>query len=120
MILVDTSIWITHLRQGDRRLTGLLEETAVSTHPFVIGELALGRLRQRDEILKLLDNLPSATVASHEEVMVLIERHELVGTGIGWVDAHLLASALLTDNLLWTLDRRLATVAKELGVAHPS
>ena len=98
-------------------MTGLLEETAVSTHPFVIGELALGQLHQRDEILKLLDNLPSATVASHDEVMVLIERHELVGTGIGWVDAHLLASALLADNLLWTLDRKLATVAELLGIA---
>jgi len=105
---------------GRSATSRLLEETAVSTHPFVNGELALGRLRQRDEILKLLDNLPSATVASHEEVMVLIERRELVGTGIGWVDAHLLASALLTDDFLWTLDRQLARIAKDLGVGYPS
>lgn len=117
MILVDTSVWVQHLRLGTSRLATLLEETRVLTHPFVIGELALGRLRKRTEILALLDNLPSLAAASHDEVLTLIEERDLAGSGIGWVDAHLLAAALLTDAPLWTLDRRLAAVAERLDIA---
>ena len=119
MILVDTSVWIDHFRQGEPRLGKMLDEMAVLTHPFVMGELALGRLDQRHEILDLLGNLPPAKLASHDEVLTMIEQRGLAGSGIGWVDAHLLAAALLSDALLWTLDRQLARVAQGLGVhAH--
>lgn len=116
MILVDTSVWVEHLRHGESRLVALLEEMRVLTHPFVIGELALGQLEQRSEILDLLGNLPSADAATQTEVLTLIDQRELTGSGIGWVDAHLLAAALLADASLWTLDRKLATVAKRLGL----
>ena len=118
MILVDTSVWVAHLRQGNARLATLLGETAVLIHPFIIGELALGNLRQRDEILGLLENLPTAQVATHREVLSMIDNRDLAGTGIGWIDAHLLASALLSDVPLWTLDRRLSTVAARLELTH--
>ena len=98
-------------------MASALEDTAVLTHPFVVGELALGKLQQRDEILRLLGNLPAANVASQDEVLALIERRNLAGAGIGWVDAHLLASALLSDTSLWTLDRKLTTVVMRLGLA---
>lgn len=116
MILVDTSVWVAHLRQGNSQLATLLEETGVLVHPFVIGELALGNLNQRNEILGLLENLPTAKVATHDEVLSMIDNRDLAGTGIGWVDAHLLASALLSDVLLWTLDRRLGAVALRLDL----
>ena len=96
----------------------LLEETAVLTHPFVVGELALGRLGNRKEILDLLGNLPPAKVASHDEVLTMIEQRDLAGAGIGWVDVHLLAAALLSDASLWTLDRQLSKVARDLGVGR--
>ena len=86
-------------------------------HPFVIGELACGRLRQRRAILALLASLPQLPVAEHEEVLTLVERHSLMGSGIGWVDAHLLAASVLTGIPLWTKDRRLRTVAHWLGLA---
>ena len=117
MILVDTSVWVAHLRQGNSRLAALLEESKVLIHPFVIGELALGNLKQRDEILGLLGNLPTAKIAMHDEVLSMIDDRDLPGTGIGWVDAHLLASALLSDAPVWTLDRRLGAVATRLELA---
>jgi predicted nucleic acid-binding protein len=117
VILVDTSVWVAHLRQGSSRLATLLEEMKVLTHPFVIGELALGQLSHRDEILELLANLPAAKVATHDEVLALIDRRDLAGPGIGWVDAHLLASALLSDAPLWSLDRRLGAAATRLEIA---
>lgn len=117
MILVDTSVWIAHLRQGESRLAGLLEDMRVLTHPFVIGELALGRLERRDEILSRLGNLPTAKVAMHSEVLAMIDQRRLAGSGIGWIDAHLLAAALLSDASLLTLDRRLGRVAKQLKIA---
>ena len=117
MILVDTSAWVQFLRTGSPRLTNLLEESRVVLHPFVIGELALGHLENRHEILALLDNLPSVGAARHAEVLTLIEERELSGSGIGWVDAHLLAASLLHEVPLWTLDRRLAAVADDLGVS---
>ena len=118
MILVDTSVWIDHLRTGDERLAELLNRSQVITHPFVIGELACGNLRQRDEVLRLLGDLPQAVIASQQEVLHLIERNELMGLGIGFIDAHLLASVALTDtSVIWTRDRRLQKVARMLGKA---
>jgi predicted nucleic acid-binding protein len=117
VILVDTSVWIDHLRAGDPVLGGLLDRAAVLGHVFVRGELACGNLRRRGEILALLAGLPQAVVAADGEVMGLIERRRLMGRGIGYVDAHLLASALLTAGArLWTRDVRLGEVAREIGV----
>ena len=119
MILVDTSVWIDHLRIGDPQLTVLLEEARVLAHPWVIGELALGQLSRRSEILGLLSNLPQATVATETEVMTLVETQHLFGRGIGYVDTHLLTATLLTaDASLWTRDKRLAAVAADLGISY--
>jgi predicted nucleic acid-binding protein len=117
VILVDTSVWVRHLRDGDARLAAALERAEVWTHPWVIGELSCGRLSDRAAVLGLLRALPSTPVASVDEALALIERRSLMGRGIGWVDVHLLASALLAGTRLWTRDRRLAAVAAELGVA---
>ena len=117
MILVDTSVWIQHLRAGSATLTHLLEDGQVLGHPAVVGELALGRLRRRDEVLWLLDRLPQATRATETEVRALIERHELRECGIGYVDAQLLAAGRLTCVPLWTSDRHLAEAASRLGGA---
>lgn len=118
MILVDTSVWIDHFRHGDVRLQQVLADGSAMVHPFVIGELALGSLRQRGVILESLAALPQATVAAPEEVLVLIAAEALHGRGIGYVDAHLVASVRLTPGaVLWTRDRRLATVAEEMGLA---
>ena len=117
-VLVDTSVWVDHLRHGEALLQDLLTSGQVTTHPFVIGELACGNLAHRGEILRLLSELPTVNVASHEEVLHLVEQHELHGKGLGWLDAHLLASALLSKTPLWTRDRRLATAAKTLGIAR--
>ncbi len=118
MILVDTSVWIDHFRRGDGALADLLDRSAVLIHPFVIGELALGSLRDRELILELLSDLPAATVADDAEVLRFIARHALHGQGVGYVDTHLLtATALTVDCRLWTRDRRLHRVARELGLA---
>jgi predicted nucleic acid-binding protein len=118
LILVDTSVWVDHLRSGDARLADLLERGAVVMHPFVLGEIACGSLSDRSSILDLLRDLPAAVVAEGEEVLGFIERHELHGKGIGYVDAHLLASVALTEGAsLWTRDRRLRIAAEELGCA---
>lgn len=119
MILVDTSVWIDFLRAGEPALAGALETGLVLTHPFVIGELACGNLGNRGEILARLAALPSAPQATHAEVLHLIDAHRLMGRGIGYVDAHLLAASLLAlDARLWTRDQRLAGLARELGVDH--
>ncbi len=118
MILVDTSIWIDHLRTGDPDLRDLLREGRVLAHPWVTGELALGHLSRRSEILGLLNNLPQATVATDEEVLTLIDKRQLFGLGVGYVDAHLLAATALTPAArLWTRDKRLALVAAQHGLA---
>ena len=117
MILVDTSVWVEHLRHGLPRLATLLQEGKVMIHPWVIGELACGNLRNRQQVLELLLGLPMATVASDTEVLLLIERELLMGRGIGYIDAHLLASARLSHCRLWTQDRRLAAVAQGQGLA---
>ena len=115
MILVDTSVWVDHLRRGDSELATALERGEVVCHDFVIGELACGRLSARAEILNLLASLPRALVVEHEEVLSFIQRHGLGGVGIGWIDAHLLASARLGQLQLWTHDARLRKAA--LGMA---
>ena len=116
MTLVDTSVWIEHLRRGSARLTELLNDEQVLHHPFVLGELACGDLRNRAEILGLLAELPQLQVAEQHEVLHLLETRRLHGRGLGWVDAHLLASCLLAGCGLWTLDRPLARVAGVLRV----
>lgn len=120
MILVDTSVWVDHLRRDDPDLVALLEGGRVLGHGFVRGEIACGTMRQRSTILALLENLPQAAVATDLEVLALIERHTLMGTGIGYLDAHLLAATLLTPGArLWTRDRQLAEAARRLAVAGP-
>lgn len=117
MILVDTSVWIEHLRHRDSTLVRLLNTGQVLTHPYTIGELALRNLRQRDVILDTLHNLPRTKIATDEEVMAFINHNKLYGVGIGYIDAHLLTSARLTPHtLLWTQDKRLHTAAKQLGL----
>lgn len=116
MILVDTSVWVAHLRKGGVGLADFLTKALVLVHPFVVGELACGDLRNRARILSDLEALPSAVSATHEEVVELIEDRKLWGLGIGWVDVHLLASALLSHCQLWTLDRNLVRAAGAAGV----
>lgn len=118
MILVDTSVWIDHFRGGDPDLASLLRDGRVLIHPWVTGELALGHLSRRSEILGLLRNLPQAKAATDAEVLTLIDNDQLFGLGIGYVDAHLLAATILTTGArLWTRDRRLAAVAAQQGLA---
>ncbi len=120
MILVDTSVWIDHLRKGNTRLNSLLLSAAVQVHPFVIGELACGNLHNRGRILKLLGDLPASRVARDQEVLFFIEQNDLMGRGIGYIDAHLLASVSLSSPArLWTVDRKLRIVAVQLGLAQP-
>ena len=121
MILVDTSVWIDHLRKADELLISLLNTTQVAIHPFVIGELACGNLKNRITFLALLEKLPMIQSARHEEVLFFIEHNQLMGRGIGYVDAHLLASlALSKHTFLWTRDKRLVLVAQQLGMAYPN
>lgn len=118
MILVDTSVWIDHLRSGDQRLSDALEGERVLMHSFVLGELACGNLRDRGGMLWLLGGLPSAPTATEAEALGFVERRALMGRGIGYLDVHLLAStALHGDARLWTRDRRLAAAAAELELA---
>ena len=118
MILVDTSVWVDHLRRGDPQLSALLESASVLTHPFVIGEIACGHLVDRALVIELLRDLPTANVADPDEVLGFIDRHRLHGTGIGYVDMHLLAAVALTDGAkLWTRDKRLRAAAEALGWA---
>ena len=118
MILVDTSVWIDHLRQGDPDLVRALEAGEVLAHPFVVGELACGNLKNRAEFLKLLRAMPQAPVATDAEALAFIDGRALMGRGIGYLDVHLLASVVLAAGAtLWTRDKRLAAVAQELGLA---
>jgi predicted nucleic acid-binding protein len=116
MILVDTSVWVSHLREGNPELEKLLNDGDVISHPFVIGELACGNIKNRTEILTLLQALPMATQAEHEEVMQFIENNQLMGEGLGYIDVHLIASAALTSVPIWTLDKRLAGISAKLGL----
>ncbi|MGH8806493.1 MAG: type II toxin-antitoxin system VapC family toxin [Noviherbaspirillum sp.] len=118
MILVDTSVWIDHLRQGDAGLTGLLDKGQVLAHRFITGELALGSLQNRDMVLDALQSLPQACVATDEEVMRFIAHHALFAIGIGYIDAHLLAAVRLSPGtLLWTRDKRLLAASARLGLS---
>ncbi len=118
MTLVDTSVWIDHLRQGDDELVAALLAGQVLIHPWVVGELACGNLRNRKQVLDLLQSLPLSPVAAENEVLFFIDQHALMGRGIGYVDVHLLASARLAKARLWTRDKRLTIVANELGIAY--
>ena len=119
MILVDTSIWIDHFRGNEPELAALLHAAQVLTHPFIVGEIALGYLRQRAHVLASLNDLPSAVVAGYNEVLAFIERGQLAGSGIGYLDAHLLAAVRWTQGArLWTRDKRLLAVAEALELSR--
>lgn len=117
MILVDTSVWVEHFRRTVPELVARLERNEVMIHPFIIGELACGNLVNRDETLELLSQLRPATVSEHDEVLGYISGRHLYGRGVGYVDVHLLSSASIDGALLWTGDKRLHSVAAELGLA---
>jgi predicted nucleic acid-binding protein len=119
LILVDTSVWVDHLRRGDPGLVDLLERSIVIMHPFVVGEIACGSLHNREAILELLQDLPAAAVAEGDEILRFIESHVLHGKGIGYVDVHLLASVALTEGAkIWTRDKKLRLVAQMMGCAY--
>ena len=118
MVLVDTSVWVAHLRTGNIGLETLLNDSRVVCNPFIVGELACGILKNRSEILSLLHQLPVAAQVDHEEVMQFIDNYQLMGKGLGYIDMHLLASAILTHIPLWTLDKRLKDVSSTLGIKY--
>ncbi|MGB7292175.1 MAG: PIN domain-containing protein [Thermodesulfobacteriota bacterium] len=118
MILVDTSIWIDHFQKGNAHLKELLIDGHVACHPFIIGELACGNLKKRGEIILLLHALPTVTTISNDEALYFIEEKRLMGLGIGIVDVHLLASAIISNTPLWTADRRLREVAQRLDIFY--
>lgn len=118
MILVDTSVWINHFKKGNARLKELLIEGHVACHPFIIGELACGNLKKRGEIIVLLHALPTVTTISNDEALYFIEEKRLMGLGIGIVDVHLLAAAMITNTALWTSDTRLREVARRLDILY--
>jgi predicted nucleic acid-binding protein len=118
MILVDTSVWVSHLRHSSERLHALLRDDQVLCHPLVVGELACGTLRNRQEILALLKALPQSPVAEQDELLRFVEVRHLYGQGLAWVDVNLLASALLAKCRLWTLDKPLRSAAAALTVSE--
>lgn len=118
MVLVDTSVWVEHLRKGNIGLEPLLNEGHVLCHAFIIGELACGTLKNRSQILSLLNALPMSIHAEHDEVMRFIENHSLIGKGLGYIDVHLLASSILSGVKLWTFDQKLNQVSLRLGLAY--
>ena len=118
MVLVDTSVWIRHFREGCKGLSDLLNEADVACHPFIVGELACGYLKNRKEILSLLQALPMLSSIDSEEYFNFIDAHHLFGKGLGFVDIHILASARLTSAFLWTFDNRLTTIAAQFKMAY--
>ena len=118
MILVDTSVWIDHFHRSASGLIELLRARAVRMHPAILGELAMGNLRNRSAVLADLRALPRGSIATLDEVLRLVDEHEIYGRGVGYVDAQLLASAVLSGDRLWVRDKRLSIVAEELGVAY--
>jgi predicted nucleic acid-binding protein len=116
-VLVDTSIWLDHLRHGVRELGALLDQLAATTHPFVAGELACGNLRDREAFLVYLNALPQSPMLAHEEALRLVEIQKLAGLGLNWVDVHLLGSAMVSGANLWTRDKALHRAAERLGMA---
>jgi predicted nucleic acid-binding protein len=119
VVLVDTSVWVRYLREGNKELETLLNNGEVMCHPFIIGELACGNIRKRAEILALLKLLPMAVKAEHEEVLQFIEDNRLMGKGLGYVDMHLSASAVLSEVPLWTLDKNLNMITERLKIVYP-
>ena len=120
MVLVDTSIWIAYLRHGNSTLQKLLEDSRVVCHPFIIGELACGNIGNRTEILSLMQSLPMLDVVQHDELLVFIENNKLIGTGLGFVDAHLMAAAVIADVPLWTQDKKLKQACSRLNIGFPT
>jgi predicted nucleic acid-binding protein len=118
MVLVDTSVWVSHLREGNKALVRLLNDGYVVCHPFIVGELACGNLKNRSEILSLLQTLPMSIIAEHEEILEFIENNQLMGKGLGYIDVHLTASAVLTGVPLWTFDKKLDEISKSLGMSY--
>ncbi len=118
MVLVDTSVWMSHFRKGNLDVSKFLEDGEVVTHPFIIGELACGNLRNRSGILSLVRALPSAIQGEHEEVLQFIDHHQLMGKGICYIDIHLVFSAALSSAALWTLDKKLDAVSSHLGTRY--
>ncbi len=116
MVLVDTSVWVSHLRNGNAKLADLLNNGDVVCHPFIVGELACGNLKNGAEILSLLQALPISIEAEHDEVMTFIENNQLMGKGLGYIDVHLLAAASLTEVPIWTIDKKLNAVSQEMGL----
>jgi predicted nucleic acid-binding protein len=117
MILVDTSVWVEHFRKGLQELEILLNEGEVATHPFIIGELACGGLTNRSEILSLLQSLPALTTIDLDEYLHFVSSHQIIGKGIGFVDIHILASAYIDSNFLWTLDKKLHAIATKMKLS---
>ncbi len=118
MVLVDTSVWVSHLREGNPGLEKLLNEGEVVCHPFIVAELACGDLKNRKDILTSLQSLPMTTLAEDGEILKFIEDHQLMGKGLGYIDVHLIASAALTDVPLWTLDKILDKMAQKIGINY--
>ena len=116
LVLVDTSVWVSHFRSGNSKLGSLLFDDKAACHPFIIGELSCGNIRNRDEILSLMRALPETAQVEHDEIMQFIEDNNLMGKGLGYIDVHLLASAVLSGVSIWTLDRRLKESALKLGL----
>jgi predicted nucleic acid-binding protein len=116
MVLVDTSVWVSHLRNDNTHLANLLNHGEVVCHPFIIGELACGNLKNRTEILSLFQALPMSIQAEHDEVMKFVENNQLMGKGLGYIDVHLLAATSLTEVPIWTIDKRLDAVSQEMGL----
>ncbi len=118
MVLVDTSVWVSHFRDGNDNLANMLNDGRVLCHPLVLGELACGNLKDRAVILSFLQMLPMGIEAEHEEVLALIENKRLMGNGLGYIDIQLIASAILTGVPIWTLDKRLSQVADSLRIKY--
>jgi len=118
MVLVDTSVWVRHLREGDSDLEQLLNNGEVMCHPYIVGELACGNMKNRHEVLSLLQLLPLATLARHEEILQFIEMNHLMGKGLGYIDVHLAASAVLSEVPILSYDKKLNEVSEELGIRY--
>ena len=118
MVLVDTSVWVRHLREGDSDLKRLLNSGEVMCHPYIVGELACGNLKNRREVLSLLQLLPPATLAKNEESLHFIEQNHLMGKGVGYIGVHLSASAVLTGVPMWSYDKKLSEVNRGLGIEY--
>ena len=116
MILVDTSVWITHFQRTNLGLKHALNNRQILVHPFILGEMALSHIKDRSGVLEELGALPKAEVARPEEALTYVERHQLYGRGIGWVDVHLVVSSLLCESEIWTFDRRLSAAATRCGI----